>query len=71
MLATGATPTLISEERLAEANDLARRATGISVSPTGSSGLAGLMELARRGELGPEERVAVLFTGVGRDGATD
>jgi threonine synthase len=71
MLATGATPTLVSEERLAEANDLARRATGIAVSHTGSSGLAGLMELARRGKLGPEERVAVLFTGVGRDGGTD
>jgi threonine dehydratase len=66
MLATGATPTLVSEERLAEANDLARRATGIAVSHTGSSGLAGLMELADRGELRPEERVAVLFTGVGR-----
>jgi threonine dehydratase len=65
MLATGATPALVSEERLAEANDLARRATGIAVSPTGSSGLAGLMELARRGELRREERVAVLFTGVG------
>jgi threonine dehydratase len=71
MLATGATPVLVSEERLAEANDLARRATGIAVSHTGSSGLAGLMELARRGELRPEERVAVLFTGVGREGGTD
>jgi threonine dehydratase len=71
MLATGATPVLVSEERLAEANDLARRATGIAVSPTGSSGLAGLMELARRGELRPQERVAVLFTGVGTDEGTD
>jgi threonine synthase len=66
MLATGATPMLVSEERLAEANDLARQATGIDVSHTGSAGLAGLMELARRGELRRDERVAVLFTGVGR-----
>jgi threonine dehydratase len=66
MLATDGTPVLVSEERLHEANELARAATGVAVSHTGSSGLAGLLELAERGVLGPEEHVAVLFTGVER-----
>ncbi|MGZ8584868.1 MAG: PLP-dependent lyase/thiolase [Actinomycetota bacterium] len=67
MLATDAAPVLVSEERLKEANVLAREATGIDVSHTGSAGLAGLLELAGMGELGRNERVAVLFTGVRRD----
>jgi threonine dehydratase len=65
MLATDSEPVLVSEERLAEANELARSATGIEVSHTGSAGLAGLLELAARGALHPGERVAVLFTGAG------
>jgi threonine dehydratase len=68
MLATDGSPVLVSEDVLREANDLAREATGIDVSHTGSSGLAGLLNLARRGELRPDERVAVLFTGVNRGG---
>ena len=68
MLATDGSPVLVSEETLREANDLAREDTGIDVSHTGSSGLAGLLNLARRGELRPDERVAVLFTGVNRGG---
>ncbi|HSJ50363.1 MAG TPA: PLP-dependent lyase/thiolase, partial [Actinomycetota bacterium] len=67
MLATDAAPVLVSEDRLREANVLARDATGIPVSHTGSAGLAGLLELASRGELRPDERVAVLFTGIERD----
>jgi threonine synthase len=66
MLATSGEPVLVSEETLQEANDLARDATGIAVSHTGSAGLAGLVELARRRALHPEERVAVLFTGADR-----
>lgn len=66
MLATGGSPELVSEERLEEANALARETTGIDVDHTGSSGLAGLLELAERGTIGPGERVAVLFTGVRR-----
>ena len=63
MLATGGEPVLVSEERLGEANDLAREVTGIAVDHTGSAGLAGLLELGRRGVLHPEERVAIVFTG--------
>jgi threonine synthase len=66
MLATGGEPVLVSEERLVEANDLAREATGIDVDPTGSAGLAGLLERADAGEIGREERVTVLFTGARR-----
>ena len=63
MVATDGSPVIVSEETLLEANDVARDATGIDVSHTGSAGLAGLLELARRGEIHEHERVAVLFTG--------
>jgi threonine synthase len=66
LVATDGTPVLVSEQRLREANELARSATGIDVDYTGSAGLAGLMELVGRGDVGPEERVGVLFTGVRR-----
>jgi threonine dehydratase len=66
MLATDGFPVLASEDALGEANDLAREATGIDVDHTGSAGLAGLLELSRRGALGADERVAVLFTGARR-----
>ncbi len=69
MLATDGSPVLVSEERLREANDLARAATGADVDHTGSAGLAGLLELQRRGVLHPGERVAVLFTGAARNAA--
>lgn len=67
MLATDGSPVLVSEDALGEANDLGREATGIDVDHTGSAGLAGLLELSRRGELRHDERVAVLFTGVRRN----
>ncbi len=66
MLATGGYPIVVSEETLIEANELARKATGIDVDHTGSSGLAGLMDLHARGGVGEEESVAVLFTGIRR-----
>ena len=70
MLATDGSPLVVSEATLEEANALARETTGIDVDHTGSSGLAGLMELARRGEIGANERVAVLFTGIRRKEGT-
>ncbi|MEW6059789.1 MAG: PLP-dependent lyase/thiolase [Actinomycetota bacterium] len=66
MLATDGSPVLVSEETLMEANDLAHETTGVDVDHTGSAGLAGLLDLSRRGEIGRDERVAVLFTGVRR-----
>jgi threonine synthase len=53
-----------SEDQIEEANELARRTTGIDVDYTGSAGLAGL--LALRKEMADDERVVVLFTGVRR-----
>ena len=66
MLTTGGMPVTVDEERLVEANDLARDTTGIDADHTGSSGLAGLMELLRDGSVGPGESVAVILTGVTR-----
>jgi threonine synthase len=66
MLLTGGRPLVVSEDTLVEANQLAVAATGIPVDPTGSSGLAGLIELRRTGEIGDHDRAAVLFTGIQR-----
>jgi len=66
MLATDGSALVVSEETLAEANTLAREATGIDVDPTGSAGLAGLLELVRTGKVASDERIAVLFTGIRR-----
>ncbi len=66
MIESGGWPVIVSEERLAEANALARSSTGIHADHTGSSGLAGLIELRSSGLVAPDESVAVLFTGVER-----
>jgi threonine synthase len=63
MLLTGGRPLVVSEDALVEAGRLAVAQTGIPVDPTGSSGLAGLVEMRRSGQIGDHERVAVLFTG--------
>ena len=70
-LASGGAPVVVDESTLIEANDLARATTGIDVDPTGTAGLAGLLELRRHGLVAPDETVAVLFTGVRRDIAPD
>ena len=70
MLTTGGQPVVVTEDRLAEANELGT-AAGIPVDPTGSAGLAGLLDLLQAGAVGQDERVTVLFTGVRRDGAAD
>ncbi len=69
MLTTGGEPLVVSEDRLAEANELAA-ATSIQADPTGSAGLAGLLDLRQAGVIGPQERVTVLFTGVRRGSGT-
>jgi threonine synthase len=67
MIRTGGWPVIVDDALLLQANELARAATGIDVDPTGSAGLAGMMECARRaGAPVYGERVAVLFTGVRR-----
>jgi threonine synthase len=66
MLTTGGGPLVVSEATLEEANALARSTTGIDVDPTGSAGLAGLLDLVRTRAVRPDETVAVLFTGAVR-----
>lgn len=61
---SGGAPVVVTESHVLEANELGRRTTGIDVSHTGTAGLAGL--LAIRDEVGPEERVAVVFSGLRR-----
>ena len=68
MLVTGGWPVAATEGDLREAHRLARETTGIPVDPTGSAGLAGLLRLRREGEVGAQEQVVVLFTGVERVG---
>ena len=45
MLTTSSRPLVVSEDSLTQANRLAVARTGIPVDPTGSSGLAGLLEM--------------------------
>ena len=66
MMATGGSPVVVDEGMLERANQIGRTTTGIDVDHTGTSGLAGLMALRELGEVGPEERVVVLFTGARR-----
>jgi threonine synthase len=70
MLATGGTPLVVDEGTLARANALALESTGIKVDPTGSAGLAGLLVMRAAGEVGVDERVALLFTGIARAAQT-
>jgi len=65
MLATGGRPLVVAEETLRRARDLGT-AAGHRVDPTGSSGLAGLLDLVADGTVTPDARVGVLFTGVDR-----
>ena len=67
MLMTGGRPQVVSEALLREANRLAVSATGIRADPTGSAGLAGLLELRRSGAIGDADRAAVLLTGIQRE----
>jgi threonine synthase len=66
MLRSGGRPTVVSEDLLAEAH---RRGTdaGFCVDATGTAGLAGLLALRSEGVVGPDEKVAVLFTGTARE----
>ena len=66
MLETGGYPVLASERTLGQANEHAVAATGIAADPTGTAGVAGLLELVRAGGLEPGESIALLFTGVRR-----
>ncbi|MFZ4719947.1 MAG: PLP-dependent lyase/thiolase [Ilumatobacteraceae bacterium] len=57
-------PVVAHEEHVLEANELARRTTGIDASHTGTAGLAGL--LAARDHVAADDRVVVILSGVRR-----
>lgn len=65
MRASGGSPVVASERHVREAYELAHRTTDIDVSPTGASGLAGL--LAARDHVADDERVAIVFSGIRRE----
>ncbi len=67
MLRSGGWPLVVSEERLEDANVVARQATGIDVDHTGSAGLAGLMKAIALDARLATERVAVMFSGLRRE----
>lgn len=66
LLLTGGVPLVVDEQTLAQAHGQAHEHTSVPVDPTGTSGLAGLLELQGRGAILPGETVGVLFTGVER-----
>jgi threonine synthase len=70
MLRSGGGPVVVGEAALRDANRLAVSHTGIDVNHTGSAGLAGAIELLRRGEIGSDDHVAVIFTGIRRGAAS-
>jgi len=64
MASSGGSPVVAPEELVREAYSLGRAATGIDASATGTAGLAGL--LVMRDQVGADENVVVLFTGIAR-----
>lgn len=63
MLETGGYPVVATEDELQSAHDLVRENTTIEADHTGAAGLAGMLALARRDALGPEDRIAVILSG--------
>ncbi len=57
---------VVDEDALRAANAVAREATGVAVSHTGSAGLAGLTRLRSEGVVKAGEQVGVIFSGVER-----
>lgn len=74
--ATGGEPIVVPEPTIVDAHALARSATGIAVSATGTAGFAGLIagaptitaRLRERAVASERPTVAVIFTGTARDG---
>lgn len=59
---TGGSPVVASEHAVIRAHEMASRFTDIKVSPTGSAGLAGVLQM--RNEIADDERIVVVFSGV-------
>lgn len=66
VLRSGGKAEILREEVIRKAHHMARTRTGIRVSPTGSAGLAGLLQLRESGDILPDEDTTLFFTGVDR-----
>jgi len=55
----------VADEEILEAMRLLGREAAVFAEPAGAAGFAGLAKLVAQGEIGPEERIAVLVTGNG------
>ena len=64
MADTDGFPVVATEDNVVRAHELAHQYTPIAVSATGSAGLAGLLEI--RSQIGDDERVVVIFSGIER-----
>ena len=64
ILETGGEAVAVSEARLETAHEIANTVPETWVSHTGSSGLAGLLELLSIGVVAPGEKVGIVLTGV-------
>jgi len=64
MKQTGGHPVIATEDVVHTAYSMAHDFTDIDVSPTGSAGLAGVLQM--RHDIGDDERIAVMFSGVRR-----
>ena len=61
---TDGSPIVASEDNVVRAHRMASEFTNISVSPTGSAGLSGVLQI--RNDVADDERIVVVFSGVAR-----
>lgn len=66
MFDSGGWPIVVSEDQVLAANSLGRIHTDIDADPTGTAGLAGLLDAPTRATLAADDQVVVLFTGARR-----
>jgi ActR/RegA family two-component response regulator len=64
MTDTGGAPVVAAEDAIVRAHQMAHEFTIISVSPTGSAGLAGILQI--RDSIADDERIVVVFSGIAR-----
>jgi threonine synthase len=62
---TGGRYVAVKDEEILEAMRLLGREAAVFAEPAGAAGFAGLLRMVRHGEIGAEERIAVLVTGSG------
>jgi len=66
VLKSGGRAEIVDEKQISRAHTLARAHTNMTPCATGTSGLAGLLQLTAAGDIGPQENVALFFTGMDR-----